>query len=83
MSNSLEPHQSGHFVGPYLVPNCLQRLSADDTSIQRVKMTTAGRDTSCLQRFFRLQINVHFQIDCLFTCIYLLISIETESLVED
>ena len=35
MSNSLDPDQAQHFVGPDLGPNCLQRLSADDTR-QRV-----------------------------------------------
>ena len=33
LSNSLDPDQS---VGPDLGPNCFQRLSADDTSRQRV-----------------------------------------------
>ena len=27
MSNSLDPDQVGHFVGPDLGPNCLQKLS--------------------------------------------------------
>ena len=31
MSNSLDPDQDRHSVGPDLGPNCLQRLSADDT----------------------------------------------------
>ena len=30
MSNSLDPDQARHFVGPDLGPNCLQRLSVDD-----------------------------------------------------
>ena len=30
MSNSLDPDQAQHCVGPDLGPNCLQRLSADD-----------------------------------------------------
>ena len=34
MSNSLDPDQARRFVGPGLVPNCLQRLLADDTSRQ-------------------------------------------------
>ena len=34
MSNSLDPVQAGHFVGPDLGPNCLQNLSADDTCMQ-------------------------------------------------
>ena len=37
MSNSLDPDQARHFVGPDLDPNCLQRLFADDTSGHRVK----------------------------------------------
>ena len=32
VSNSLDPGQARHFVGPNLGPNCLQRLSANDTS---------------------------------------------------
>ena len=31
MVNNLDPDQARHFVGLYLGPNCLQRLSADDT----------------------------------------------------
>ena len=31
VSNSLSPDQAQHFVGPDLDPNCLQRLSADDS----------------------------------------------------
>ena len=36
VSNSLDPYQARHFVGPGFVPNCLQRLSADNTSRQRI-----------------------------------------------
>ena len=32
VSNSLNPDQARHFVGPDLGPNCLQRLSAEDKS---------------------------------------------------
>ena len=32
VSNSLDPDQARHAVGSYLGPNCLQRLSADDTT---------------------------------------------------
>ena len=32
MSNSLDPNQARHFVGPDLGPKGLQRLSADDKS---------------------------------------------------
>ena len=38
MSNSLEPDQDRHFVGPNLDLNCLQRLSADNkNSCHRTK----------------------------------------------
>ena len=36
MSNSLDPDQAQHFVGPDLGPNCSQRSSADDTSRQLI-----------------------------------------------
>ena len=36
VSNSLDPDQARHFVGSDLSPNCLQKVSADDTSRQRV-----------------------------------------------
>ena len=32
MSNSLDPDQALHFVGPDVGPDCLQRLSEDDKS---------------------------------------------------
>ena len=35
VSNSLDPDQDGHSVGADLGPNCLQRLTADNTSKQR------------------------------------------------
>ena len=38
MSNSLDPDQARRFVGPDLGPNCLPRLSAEDTGRQRVKV---------------------------------------------
>ena len=39
VSNSWDQDQARHFVGPGLGPNCLQRLSADDTSRQRVNFS--------------------------------------------
>ena len=36
LSNSLDPDQARQNVGPDLGPNCMPRLSADDTSRQRV-----------------------------------------------
>ena len=40
MSNSLDPDQARQNVGPCLDPNCLQRLSADGTSMESVTMNT-------------------------------------------
>ena len=37
MSNILDPDQARRFVGPDLGPNCLPRLSADDTRINTIK----------------------------------------------
>ena len=37
-----------YFVGPDLGPNCLQRLSADDTSRQRVKVGVVFRKVNYL-----------------------------------
>ena len=38
----LDPDQARQIVGPYLGPNCLPRLSADDTSRQRACNTSDG-----------------------------------------
>ena len=43
VSNSLDPDQARHFVGTDLGPNCLQMLSADNISRQRVKMSSTIR----------------------------------------
>ena len=40
VSNSLDPDQAQHLVGPDLDPNCLQRLSAEDNSRQGVTFKT-------------------------------------------
>ena len=41
MSNSLDPDQARRFVGPDLGPNCLPKLSEDDTGRQRVNFNTS------------------------------------------
>ena len=46
MSNSLDPDQARQNVGPDLGPNYLQKLSADDTSRQRVNSVYRGDDIS-------------------------------------
>ena len=35
VSKSLDPDQARRFIGPDLGPDCLQKLSADDTSRQK------------------------------------------------
>ena len=37
VSNSLSPDQAQHFIGPDLGPNCLQKLTADDTRTKEAK----------------------------------------------
>ena len=54
MSNSLDLDQARHFVGPDLGPNCLQRLSADDTRMQRVL-----HSHSCMQHMYLVGLQVY------------------------
>ena len=42
VSNSLDPDQARHFVGPDLGSNCLQWLSAGDTNRPRVNRSRIG-----------------------------------------
>ena len=39
MTNSLDPDQARRSVGPDRGPNCLQKLSSDDTSRKRVNFS--------------------------------------------
>ena len=39
MSNNLDKDQARHFVGPDMGSNCLQMLSADDKSRERVSVS--------------------------------------------
>ena len=48
VSNSLDPDQARQFVGPDLGPNCLQKLSANKTSRQRVKAPAKVQLKCCL-----------------------------------
>ena len=55
VANSLDPDQARHYVGPDLGPNCLQWLSADGTSRQRVNISNTfsvapDLGSNCLQR---------------------------------
>ena len=51
VSNSLDPYQARHFVWLDLDPNCLQKLSADYTSRQRVKNEKAYKILFLLHLF--------------------------------
>ena len=50
VSNILDQDQAGLLVGPDLAPNCLQRLSADDTSKQKSTYALSFADKHA-QRF--------------------------------
>ena len=52
VSNRLDPDQARHFVRTDLGPNCLQRLSADDTRRQRVKQMNQKIITIFLLKLF-------------------------------
>ena len=54
MSNSLDLDQAQHFVRPDLGPNCLQRLSADDTRGQSVLHLQ-----SCMQHMYLVGLQVY------------------------
>ena len=57
MSNSLDLDQARHFVGPDLGPNCLQRLSADDTCRQSVL-----HSHSCMQHMYLVGLQVYSEV---------------------
>ena len=54
MSNSLDLDQARQNVGPDLGPNCLQRLSADDTRRQSVL-----HSHSCRQHMYLVGLQVY------------------------
>ena len=54
MSNSLDPDQAQWSVKPYLGPNCLQKLSVDDTQ------TVAGKQLSTNKQFTMFTLRTHF-----------------------
>ena len=64
VSNSLDPDQDRHPVGPDLGPICLQRLSADDTSRHRVTTEPESSSATSDVKFYKnckyLQIKVPF-----------------------
>ena len=64
VSNSLDSNQARRFVGPDLGPNCLQRLSADDTSRQRGKQLVCNA-TSASRSITRVLISLSTITTCL------------------
>ena len=64
VSNSLDPDQARHFVGPDLGPNCWPRISADGASRQRVsRMLIFLSKSSFLKNSFRNTIRVSNSLD--------------------
>ena len=59
MSNSLDPDQARHYVVPDLDPNCLKRLSTDDSSRHRVDNMTNSAGMKILLRFYICNSLVH------------------------
>ena len=57
MSNSLDLDQARQNVGPDLVPNCLQRLSADDTCRQSIL-----HSHSCMQHMYLVGLQVYSSV---------------------
>ena len=54
MSNSLNPDQARHSVGPDLGPNCLKRLSADNRNAVYRSIETRRRLTQTIRFDYRL-----------------------------
>ena len=63
MSNSLDSDQSRHFVGPDLVPNCLQSLSAGGTSKRRVKVGVVFGKVNYLQEVMLVFVETATKVD--------------------
>ena len=71
MSNSLDPDLARQFVGPDLGPNCLPKLSADDTGRQRVKKELQKEQmewqtVKTLIRLLLQDFKVTYSLDCHF-----------------
>ena len=58
MSDSLDPDQARRLVGPDLGPNCLPRLSADDTGRQGVISPFSAPWTQGLNLFRKFTISL-------------------------
>ena len=54
VSDILDPDQARHIVGPNLGPNCLQRLSAEDTSRQSIIHLC-----TCMQHMYHVGLQVY------------------------
>ena len=66
-SNSLDPDQARYFVWPDLGPTCLQKLSADDTRVYRVKLILFLKEATPVENVICLYIFVAFYL-FEFTC---------------
>ena len=78
VSNSLDPDQARRFVGPDLGPNCLQMLSAEETSRQRLKSVY---DLAQWKIIGHTCIKVQFLFDSNLSRLYLMILKKDESCV--
>ena len=54
VSNSLDPDEARHLFGPDLIPNCLQRLSADFIRRQIVL-----HSYTCMQHMYHVGLQVY------------------------
>ena len=63
--NGLDQDQARHYVGPDLDPNCLQRLSADDTRSRGVKSEDCN-DLWWFIFWFYFRYTAKPLVDCIF-----------------
>ena len=58
-SNSLDPDQDRHYVGPGLGPNCLQRLSADDKKRKEFITRTVNKGICTYKLFISYELLIY------------------------
>ena len=54
MSNSVDPDQARHFVGPDMSPNCMQKLSAADTRHLGLRLNNNKKEKKKLPPSYRI-----------------------------
>ena len=58
MSNSYDPDQAQHFVGPDLGPNCMQKLLADDKKVKKdVNKLSVGANNIYVELSFLVKLS--------------------------